>query len=699
MDFKNKLGTVDAHNLNLNFKPDNTDSHNIILNFEHLADDSTNLNFGNDVTAVIDTALDTEFSFEITAVYADSGANTAVIDTVLDTEFSFEVIAVFKENTDVIGEIDTALDTNFSFEIEAVFSENLCTIDTVLDTEFQFEVKALFDINHLVGVSYGFDMRYQKAIAALSTTEIPWAKPVLRVSNEALFYEQGLVISNQVDIWHEQAGSLNRAIRSLHEQATGLSSDAYIVWEEGDKRFIHQRYLHEETIKLRHNRETVWQEMIRRRKTFTCSHEVAQAFEHRFSFEWDKSLEIVTKSDLPWDKAKAIHYRKHPVQPWPKPEIPKYEGTGDLNFICLCHDVDSHNVILNFGADDCIPALPKRNWWYIVNTLTAERLDTGEKIKVMDGTYSTSRSQWCWTYSITVAHTEKEKLQPINSQPVILKIMINGFEHHILLEDPEETRKFASVLYTYPGRSVTALNSSKYGPTRSFIQDNERTSVQLVQAELERANADTALDWKLIDELGWIVPIESLSYAELAPIDAIKQVVDAGGGFIYSQKAGNTLSILPRYQKGYWDAMTVDDYDILLSESMVMQQNIKQNDEYIADFNAITVVNSRSGESLKVQQRGTSGDVPLEAVTGPLFNVVSGASFGKNELVRANIQELHTFTDIPVSQEIGEMLPGKSIAFNGQWWGVIDGVSGSFSHNKVNETITVERISRDESLI
>src|SRR5690606_11495059 len=123
-----------------------------------------------------------------------------------------------------------------------------------------------------------------------------------------------------------------------------------------------------------------------------------------------------------------------------------------------------------------------------------------------------------------------------------------------------------------------------------------------------------------------IVPTESLSYAELSPIDAIKQVVDAGGGFIYSQKAGNTLTILPRYQKGYWDTMTVDDYDILLSESLVMQQSIKQNDEYIADFNAITVVNSRSGESLKVQQRGTSGDVPLEAITGQLLHVGSGAN-------------------------------------------------------------------------
>ncbi|WP_347460609.1 hypothetical protein ABEF79_08540 [Acinetobacter sp. ANC 7454] len=695
MDFKNKLGTVDAHNLNLNFKPDNTDSHNIILNFEHLADGSTNLNFGDDVSCVIDTVLDTEVSFEITAVYADSGVNTAVIDTVLDTEFGFEVVAVFEENTDVIGQIDTVLDTSFSFEIEASFAENLCTIDTVLDTEFQFEVIAVFDINHLPGISLGLGLRYRKAITVLSGTEIPWAKPILRVSNEALFYDQGLVVSNQANIQYDQTGSLIRAIRSLHEQATGLSLDAYVVWEEGDKRFIHQRYLYDETIKLRHNRETKWQEMIRRRKQFTYSHEVAQVFEHRFSFEWDKSLEIITKSDLPWGQARAIYYRKHPIQPWPKPETPKYEGSTDLNFICLCHNVDPHNVILNFGADDCIPALPRKKWWYMANTLYAERLDNGGPIKVLNGTYQTSRSQFVWSHSITVAHTEKEKLEPIDDQPVILKLMINGFEHHVLLETHSESIRFANQTYTYSGRSVTALNSADYAPKRSFIQDNERTSVQLVQAEIDRALSETEIDWQLIDDVGWIVATESLSYAELAPLDAIKQVVESGGGFIYSQKSGNTLSILPKYTKGHWDLMSIDDYDILIPESAVLQQTIEQNADYIADYNAITVVNSRSGDSLKVIQRGTAGDVPLETVTGPLFDVVSGASYGKMELIKANVQEFHTLSGIPVTSELGEMLPGKTVAYAGKWWGVIDSVSGSYSHGKVTESIKVERISRE----
>ncbi|WP_180104372.1 hypothetical protein [Acinetobacter sp. YH12108] len=665
------------------------DSHAVNLNFIDPLTGSTDLNFGQDDQNLcqMDAVISTAFFSEITAESYTYNA----LDAVISTGFVAEISATVGQ----LVQVDVVIQTGFTADIHAIGIDQYCSIDAVIKTGFTSASTAVFDINHVVGIFCRMGIPYQKAIASISAVEIPWAKPILRVSNEALFYDQGLVISNQTQLGFDKAGSLNRAVRILHEQATGLSSDLILVWEQGDKRFIHQRYVHEESVKLRHNRETFWQEMIRLRKTVTYSHEVAQVFEHRFSFEWDKGLEIVTKSDLPWDKAKAIHYRKHPVLPWPKPEPESYQGSTDLNFICLCHDVDSHDVILNFGADDCIPALPNRNWWYIVNTLTAERLDTGEKIKVMDGTYSTSRSQWCWTYSITVAHTEKDKLQPIDDQPVILKVMINGFEHHILLEDPEETRRFASVLYTYPGRSRTALNSDKYGPTRSFIQDNERTSVQLVQAEIDRANSGTNLDWKLIDEFGWIVSTESLSYAELAPIDAIKPVVDAGGGFIYSQKAGNTLTILPRYQRGYWDTMTLDDYDILLSESLVMQQNIKKNDEYTADFNAITVVNSRTGESLKVRQRGTSGDVPLETVTGPLFNLVSGASYGKNALVKANIQELHTFSDIPVSQEIGEMLPGKTIALNGQWWGVIDSVSGSFSHEKVNETITVERISRE----
>ncbi|WP_180061118.1 hypothetical protein [Acinetobacter sp. YH12124] len=692
MDFKNKLGTVDAHNLNLNFKPENSDSHNIILNFEHLADDSTNLNFGDDVSAVIDTVLGVDFSFEVTAIYADNGVNTAVIDTVLDTEFGFEVVAVFKENTDVIGQIDTVLDTSFSFEIVAEFAENLCTIDTVLDTAFQFQVEAVFDINHIVGVSYAFDTGYQKAIAALSVAAIPWAKPILRVSNEALFYDQGLVLSQQAMAGFDQSDSLTRAVRIEHEKATGLQTDAYLVWQAGDKRFIHQSYLFDETIKLRINRITDWHEMIRKRRTVTYSHEVAHVFEKHFTFEWDKGLELVTTDDLAWEKAKAIHYRKHPIQPWPKPELPQYEGTGDLNFVCLCNEVDAHNVILNFGVDDCIPAIPNQNWWFILNSLSVTRLDNGAEILVYDGNYRTDRSSWAWSYSLTVPHTEIAKLEPINGQPVILKIMVNGHEHHMLLENRTRSRNFGNITYVLTGRSQTALLDAPYAPLRSFLQENERTSVQLAQAELDRVFSDTVLNWQLIDDLGWIVANNSLSYSNLAPIAAIKLIAESGGGFIYSEKGSNTLSIKPLYKKTFWDALTVDGYDRLVPESLVTSQSTDY--ELYPDYNGITLTNDRTGKQGQIKRTGTAADLLLPPENNPLFDVVSMGAFGKAKLAKAGMVETHTLT-MPISAEVGECVPGEVFAFNAQWWGIVESVSVSFSHAKVNQTVKVERVNRE----
>lgn len=650
---------IDAHQIDLNFTKslENVDAHNVALNFGD-----------------------------------ESSVNTAVIDTVLDTAFNFEVVAVFEENTDVIGLIDTVLDTSFSFEIVAEFAENLCTIDTVLDTAFQFQIDAVFDINHIVGVSYAFDASYQKAITALSVTEIPWAKPILRVSNDALFYDKGLVLSQQATAGFDRSNSLAQAVRIEHEKATGLQTDAYLIWQAGDKRFIHQSYLFDETLKLRINRITDWHEMIRKRRNITYAHEVAHIFEKHFTFEWDKGLELVTTDDLAWEKAKAIHYRKHPVQPWPKPELPQYEGTGDLNFVCLCNEVDAHNVILNFGVDDCIPAIPNQNWWYILNSLSVTRLDNDAEILVYDGNYRTDRGSWAWSYSLTVPHTEITKLEPINGQPVILKIMVNGHEHHMLLENRTRSRNFGNITYTLTGRSQTALLDAPYAPLRSFLQENERTSVQLAQAELDRVFSDTVLNWQLIDDLGWIVANNSLSYSNLAPIAAIKLIAESGGGFIYSEKGSNTLSIKPLYKKTFWDTFTVDDYDRLVPDSLVTSQSTDY--ELYPDYKGITLTNDRTGKQGQVKRTGTAADVLLPPENNPLFDVVSMGAFGKAKLAKAGMIETHTFT-MPISTEVGECAPGEVFAFNAEWWGIVESVSVSFSHAKVNQTVKVERVNRE----
>ena len=639
-----------------NYIPPN--SHNVILNFKELITGSTDLNFGTDEQNLtsLDALINTQF---IADLHTESYSNDC-LDVQVNTTFIAEIEAVTGQFT----QLDTVFQTGFISEINAVRIDQYCAVDTIINIGFKSDIVALFDINFIRGVEAYWLAKYQRSNPCLTAPDIPWAKPIFKAHNSAFYFERSLTFSNQVFVGFDKAAVLHRAIKSIHEQTTGLTSGAYLKWEETEKRFISLNPIFDESKKLKINRIFDWVELVRKRKTFTYSHEVAHVFEKRFTFEWDKGLELITSSDIAWDKAKAIHYRKHPIQPWPKPETPKYVGSTDLNFVCLCHDVDSHNVILNFGADDCIPGLPAKNWWYILNSLEVTRLNTGQKIIVMDGNYNTDRSRWCWSYGLTVLASEINKLEPIAGQPVILKIMVNGNEHHMLLESRNRSRRFAQDTYTLTGRSQSALLDAPSSPTRSFLQENERTSVQLVQAELDRVNSNAQLDWKLIDELGWILPINSLSYSNLTPISAIKLIVESAGGFIYSEKNGNTLSIRPLYKKTFWDSIAIADYDRLVPIGLVKDQSTDY--EVYPDYNGITLSNDRSGLTGQVKRTGTSADTLLETANDSLFTVESMGAFGKAKLAKAGMVEKHSL-NMPISTEVGECVPGELIAFNAEW--------------------------------
>ena len=625
----------DALNVILNFTKEAAliDSHNVILNFG-----------------------------------AEDGFNYANIS--IDTAFKFSAAGNVEPPIDIHG-----------------------TANIVVDTSFLFSSFGTFDINHIVGVSLSCISSFQKAFTCLSVVEIPWAKPIFKAHNSAFYFERSLTLSNYVSVGFDKANTLHRAVQIIHEQTTGLSRGAYLKWQENEKLFISRSLVFDESKKLRINRNTDWVELVHKRKTFTYSHQVAHVFEKHFTFEWDTGLELITTSEIAWDKAKAIHYRKHEIQPWPQPELPEYFGSTDLNFICLCHDVDPHNVVLNFGADDCIPALPNRNGWYILNSLSVNRLDNGEKINVLDGNYSTDRSRWCWSYSLTVPASEIAKLEPIAGQPVILRIMVNGFEHYMMLENRSRSRRFAQETYSLSGRSQTALLDAPYAPTRSFLQENERTARQLCQAELDRVNSNIQLNWQLIDELSWILPINSLSYSNLTPIAAIKLIVESAGGFIYSEKNSNMLTIKPKYKKTFWDPIAIADYDRLIPMSLTKDQSTDY--ELYPDYNGITLSNDQTGLTGQVKRTGTSADTLLETVNSPLFTVESMGAFGKAQLAKAGMVETHSLI-MPISAEVGECAPGELIAFNAEWWGIDDSVSVSFTHAVVNQTIKVERVNRDE---
>lgn len=625
----------DANDVILNFKQDlaEIDPHNVVLNF----------------------GADENFS------YANITFNT-----------SFSLTAS--------GTVEPSIDIHGSANI-------------TINSAFKFNVLGHFDINFILGLNHLSVFEYQRSLLALLENNLSFGKAIFKAHNSAFIFERGLKISNAVLNGFEKSEVLQRSVRLVFDECTQLASDYAIVWQENDKRFIARTFVFEEPGKLLINRQTAWDEMIRKRKKITFSHEVAEVFEKRFTFKHDKGLELVTADSIPWEVATAVYYRKSkvdPIEPQPKPE---YVGSPDLNFICLCHDIDSHNVILNFGADECLPNLAPVDWWYIVNEIKVTRLDNGQEIQIYSGDYSTDRSSWSWSYNLSIPFYEKSKTEPIDGKPVILKIMINGNEHHMLLENISRSRQFGKDVYKLSGRSPTALLDAPYSPTRYFTQENERSSVQLVQVELDRVNSDIVLNWDLIDALGWILPAESLSYSNLTPIAAIKLIVEAAGGFIYSEPASNTLTIKPRYKKTWWDSIAIDEYDRVIPESIVTDQST--NYEPYPDYNGVFLTNDRNGDTGQVKRVGTAGDVLQESINSPLLTSTTVMhSKGREVLAKAGLVENHSLL-MPITQEIGLCLPGELVAFNGDWWGIVDGVSGSFTHKLVNQTVSIERVNRE----
>ncbi|MDH0562215.1 hypothetical protein [Acinetobacter courvalinii] len=645
----------DGHNVSLNFSDliGPVDSHNLVLNF------------GVDqvIIAKLDAITTTSFNAEITALQGNFAQLVCVVET------------------------------GFNAEIEAVIINQLCTVDAVINTGFSSVITTHFDINFIRGLNHLSVYEYQKTLPALHENYLSFGKAIIRAHNSAFIFERGLTISNAVLNGFEKSEVLQRSVRLVFDECTQLVSDYEIVWQVNDKRFIARTLVFEESEKLLINRHTSWDEMIRKRKKITLSHEVAEVFEKRFTFIHDKGLELVTTDSIPWEVAKAVYYRKSkvdPIEPQPKPE---YVGSPDLNFICLCHDIDSHNVILNFGADECLPIIAPVDWWYIVNEIKVTRLDNGQEIQIYSGDYSTDRSSWSWSYNLSIPFYEKSKTEPIDGKPVILKIMINGNEHRMLLENISRSRQFGKETYKLSGRSPAALLDAPYSPTRSFTQENERSSVQLAQAELDRVNSNVVLNWELIDALGWILPPESLSYSNLTPIAVIKMIAEAGGGFVYSEPASNTLTIKPRYKKTWWDSIAIDEYDRVIPESIVTDQSTDY--EPYPDYNGVFLTNDRNGDTGQVKRVGTAGDVLQESINSPLLTSTTVMhSKGREVLAKAGLVENHSLL-MPVTQEIGLCLPGELVAFNGDWWGIVDGVSGSFTHKLVNQTAVIERVNRE----
>lgn len=689
------------------------DSHHVDLNFIGRLIESTDLNFGEVVADTLSSSVSFNFSSQIQAIYSATGDNVAVFDASYESRIIPEIEAVstqlayvnsqvnlnllsdIQTNVKALARIDCQVVSTMTADIQAKYDQQQAVIDAVVSyAPFLSEVTANYDMDYYRAVFMDLNTAFQSTVEASARIDTPW-KIGIHVTK---FYANGLneaiACSHGASLQFEKTSSLSRSIQSIYQSGNRLSnffgslwqqdlslqSNAFIAWESG----------------LKATTESIvqWQEMQRQRKQLTYAYEVAHVFERRYQFGFAKGLELIVENAYAWQDGRAIYYKKHDIEAWePVPEKP-YLGSNDLDFQCLCTSVDSYHINFDFGSDDCIPQVAQVNGWQIVNDVSVYREDTKESILIFNGRYNCDRSKWCWTFSLSIPASEIQKTRSTDGNPVILVVAVNGNVHRMFVEDRTRTRQFGKEVYTVTGRSPTALLDAPASPTRTFLQENERTSVQLAQAELDRVGSTVALNWKLIDELGWIVPKYSFSYSNLTPIAAIKLIADSAGGFIYSELDSNTLTIKPLYKKSYWESLVVSEYDRLIPESIAV--NISVNDTRYPEYNAVWLTSDKSGDIYKVKKAGTDGANIYATQNNPLYSSTSVmTSAGKAMLSKAGLVEMHTI-QMPISDKVGQCVLGEITAFNGELWGIVDSVDVSFSYDKVMQTVAIERVVTSE---
>lgn len=547
-----------------------------------------------------------------------------------------------------------------------------------------------------------FGVNYQQAKISDNGVESSWNSPKVIAQQDDLTWQQAKQIQAVTISDYGSTLTKHHAYMLVQQQALALYHNTAVVWQESQrlKSCVGLPYNIAQLLFL--DRLVKWQEMVRLRQYGDFIFQHANGLKRSpFLLPWNIGLYQHQNDSLVWQIGRAVYYRKSYIDPITPKTKPKYIGSTILEFNCECYDVDSHNVILHFGSDDCLPYIePNQNkqWWYIMNEINVTRLDTGENILVTQGDLSSDRNSWCWSYRLVVPKGELSKLNPIAQKPVILQLNINGYIHLMLLENKQRNMQFASEYYTLTGRSPTALLDSPYSITRSFTQENERTSVQLAQAELDRAiayfshhfNFDISLNWELLDELGWVIASDSLTYSNLSPIAVIKLIAESAGGFILTEPNQPILTIKPLYPKTFWDNLTVDDYDIKVPSSIVTE--LSTDYQYLPNYNGIVLTNDKTGLTAFVNRRDTAGDILLSAVNNPLFNAQSMSGFAKSQLAKAQLVETHQIT-MPLSDKVGFIKPADVIAFNGEWWGIVHAVSISFNYIYISQNVEIERVN------
>jgi hypothetical protein len=293
-----------------------------------------------------------------------------------------------------------------------------------------------------------------------------------------------------------------------------------------------------------------------------------------------------------------------------------------------------------------------------------------------------------------------------DSEPVEVDVTINGVTWRILVDGWTLQEAARSRSGTIRGRSRSAYLAAPYAAPGDHVQTS---SILVQQAAADALPFGWNLAWSAAD---WIIPANVWRYEGKTPIEAVQRLAEAGGAYIQTDRASDTLLVKQRYplQPWLWH-LRAADYQV--PRDVILQRGSQKKPGQ--GKNAIYVHGGRtSGILARVLRTGSAGDQLIPTLVDDLItDTVPARHRGIAELaarMRSSIEQ----HELPIQTDLGGLiLPGAFVGvgndnggtFEQDWMGLVNGTTviaqaqraGDRGVNiKVRQTLDIERHFEDQ---
>lgn len=324
---------------------------------------------------------------------------------------------------------------------------------------------------------------------------------------------------------------------------------------------------------------------------------------------------------------------------------------------------------------------------FIVNEFALIDPETGANVPCLSASVQTDKNSYAWQFRLSLPYNVADSVQGRLKE---LEVRINGYVWRMVVTGRSKGEEFGQTTIQLTGTSPTVLLADPYAPTRSMAANEAATAKAIAEAELERVDLQTgfALDWQLTDPLAWQIPQGAMAYQDKTPMQVLKTLAEAGGGWLYSHMNKREISVQPQYPKPFWQWKTPD---LLIADSLILQRDSDYAENPLYD--GVYVSGTQQGVTAFVRRSGTAGAYQAPMVSDPLITDETAARQRGLSVLSAGGKIMNVSLTLPLHEDTGVILPNTLVGVS-DWLGLSTKTAIDVSWQnglQIRQKISIER--------